>query len=83
MLLVTVDALRNVLTPDQKQALIEKITAALVEVQGENIRPVAWVRIKEFEGGDWSIGGLRLSAHDVLEMTRGDQPPSIKASTGE
>ena len=37
MLLVTVDALRNALTPDQKELLIEKITSALVEVQGENI----------------------------------------------
>jgi len=71
MLLVTVDVLRNVLTPDQKGLLIEKITTALAEVQGENIRPVAWVRINEFEGGDWAIGGRRLSAHDVLEMDNG------------
>lgn len=73
MLLVTVDALRNALTPDQKELLIEKITSALVEVQGENIRPVVAVRIKEFEGGDWAIGGQRLTAHDVLEMIRGDR----------
>lgn len=74
MLLVTVDALRNVLTPDQKELLIEKITTALVEVGGENTRPLAWVRINEFEGGDWAIGGQRLSAHDVIEMTRGNHP---------
>jgi len=71
MLLVTVDVLRNVLTPDQKELLIEKITTTLVEVQGENIRPLAWVRINEYEGGDWAIGGRRLSAHDVLEMGKG------------
>ena len=73
MLLVTVDALRNALTPDQKELLIEKITSALVEVQGENIRPVAGVRINEFEGGDWAIGGQRLTAHDVLEIIRGNR----------
>jgi 4-oxalocrotonate tautomerase len=71
MLLVTVDTLRNALTPDQKELLIERITTALVEVEGENIRPVAWVRINEYEGGDWAIGGQRLSAHDLVEMTRG------------
>lgn len=76
MLLVTVDVLKNVLTPDQKVLLIEKITTALVEVEGENIRPVAWVRINEFEGGDWAIGGQRLSAYDVLEMTSGNRPKS-------
>ena len=70
MLLVTVDALRNSLTPDQKERLIEKITDALIEVEGENIRPLAWVRIKEFEGGDWAIGGRRMSAHDVVELAR-------------
>ena len=70
MLLVTVDVIKNALTPDQKDVLIEKITNALVEAGGENIRPVCWVRINEFEGGDWAIGGQRLSAHDVLEIKR-------------
>ena len=82
MLLVTIDVLKNVLTPDQKELLIEKITTALVEVEGENIRPVAWVRINEFEGGDWAIGGQRLSAHDVLETTRGNRPRSLETGTG-
>ena len=50
MLLVTVDVLRNALTPDQKELLIEKITTALVEVEGENIRPVTWVRINGGRG---------------------------------
>lgn len=70
MLLATVDVLRNVLTPDQKDQLIEKVTAAVVDVLGENTRPVTWVRINEFEGGDWASGGRRFSAHDVLEMVR-------------
>ena len=81
MLLVTIDVLKNVLTPDQKNQLIEKVTSALVEVEGENIRPVTWVRINEFEGGDWAIGGQRLSAHDVLEMTRGNRPKFLKTGT--
>lgn len=83
MLLVTVDVLKNVLTPDQKELLIEKLTAALIDVEGENIRPVASVRINEFEGGDWAIGGRRMSAHDVLEIARGNQAPPLESSTGE
>jgi len=71
MLLVTVDVLKNALTPDQKELLIEKVTTAMVEVEGENIRPVTWVRINEFEGGDWAIGGRRLSANDVRAMAKG------------
>ena len=81
MLLVTVDALKNALTPDQKTVLIEKITNALAEVEGEKIRPLIWVRFNEFEGGDWAIGGQRLSAHHVIEMTRGNSPPSLDAGS--
>jgi 4-oxalocrotonate tautomerase len=53
---VTIDAIRNVLTPDQKEQLIEKITAAMIEVEGEHMRSLTWVRINEFESGDWAIG---------------------------
>jgi 4-oxalocrotonate tautomerase len=68
---VTIDAIRNVLTPDQKEQLIEKITAAMIEVEGENMRSLTWVRINEFESGDWAIGGRRLSATDLHAMAKG------------
>ena len=83
MLLVTIDTLKNALTPDQKELLVEKITAALVEVGSRKTRPATWVRFNEFESGDWAIGGRRLSAHDVIEMTRGNLPPFVKVSTGD
>ena len=71
MPLVTIDVIKNVFTPDQKEELIDKVTEAMVAVEGENMRPVTWVRIKEFEGGDWAIGGQPLSAADVQAMAAG------------
>lgn len=71
MPLVTIDVIKNVFTPKQKEQLIEKVTAAMVEVEGENMRPVTWVRINEFESGDWAIGGQRLSAADVQALAKG------------
>ena len=71
MPLVTIDVIKNVFTPQQKEQLIEKVTAAMVEVEGENMRPVTWVRINEFESGDWAIGGQRLSTTDVQAMAKG------------
>ena len=65
MPMVTIDVIKDVFTPEQKQALISKVTEAMIEVEGENMRPVTWVRINEFEGGDWAIGGKPLSAPDV------------------
>jgi len=72
MPLVTIDVIKNVFTPEQKDALIRKVTDAMVEVEGENMRPVTWVRIKEFEGGDWAIGGKQLAAADVHALARGE-----------
>jgi len=71
MPLVTIDVIKNVFTPQQKQKLIERVTEAMVEVEGESMRPVTWVRIAEFEGGDWAIGGRRLEAKDVHAMAGG------------
>ena len=71
MPLVTIDVIKDVFTPDQKENLIEKVTEAMVAVEGEAMRPVTWVRIKEFEGGDWAIGGQRLAATPAPETAWG------------
>lgn len=71
MPLVTIDVIKNVFTPQQKKDLIEKVTSAMIEVEGESMRPVTWVRINEFEGGDWAIGGKRLAAADVHALQKG------------
>ena len=71
MPLVTIDVIKNVFTPGQKQDLIEKVTEAMIAVEGESLRPVTWVRISEFEGGDWAIGGKALRAADVHALAAG------------
>ena len=72
MPLVTIDVIENVFTPDQKEALIDKVTEAMIEVEGEAMRPVTWVRIMEVKGGDWAIGGQKLAAADVHAMAKGE-----------
>lgn len=71
MPLVTIDVIKDVFTPKQKQDLIAKVTEAMIEVEGENMRGVTWVRIQEFEGGDWAIGGKALAAADVRALASG------------
>ena len=65
MPLVTIDVIEDVFTAEQKRQLIAKVTEAMIEVEGEAMRPVTWVRIQEFQGGDWAIGGKALRAADV------------------
>jgi 4-oxalocrotonate tautomerase len=71
MPLVTIDVIKDVFTPKQKQDLIAKVTAAMIEVEGENMRGVTWVRINEFESGDWAIGGKALKTSDVQALAAG------------
>lgn len=71
MPLVTIDVIKDVFTPNQKAELIDKVTHAMLEVEGENMRGVTWVRIQEFDSGDWAIGGQALSAADVQALAAG------------
>jgi 4-oxalocrotonate tautomerase len=71
MPLVTIDVIKDVFTPKQKQDLIAKVTAAMIEVEGENMRGVTWVRVNEFESGDWAIGGKALKTSDVQALAAG------------
>lgn len=71
MPLVDINIIRDVFTPDQKQAMIEKVTDAMVSVEGETMRGVTWVKINEVESGDWAIGGEKLTAEKVRAMASG------------
>ena len=71
MPMVTIDLIKEVFTPAQKAQMIAKVTEALVAVEGESLRGVTWVRINEFEGGDWAIGGRSLRAADVHALQAG------------
>jgi 4-oxalocrotonate tautomerase len=70
MSLVTIDIIKNVFTAEQKDQLIDKVTEAMIEVEGEALRSVTWVRIVEIEEGDWAVGGRRLTAAAVHEEMR-------------
>ena len=76
MPLVTIDVIKDVFTPSQKQQLIKGVTEAMVAVEGEPLRGVTWVRIKEFEQGDWALGGQALQARDVHAMAKGVRTPA-------
>ncbi|MEM1144071.1 MAG: 4-oxalocrotonate tautomerase family protein [Pseudomonadota bacterium] len=72
MPLVTIDVIKDVFSKEQKAALISGVTEAMVEVEGENMRPVTWVKIHEVENGDWAIGGNQLDASAVHALARGE-----------
>ena len=69
MPLVTIDVIKDVFTSEQKKTIIEKVTDAMVAVEGEAMRQVTWVKINEIAQNDWAIGGQRLDAAAVHAMS--------------
>jgi 4-oxalocrotonate tautomerase len=66
--LIRVTLIENVFTSVQKQQMIEKLTDALVSVEGEKLRPLTWVVIEEVKDGDLGIGGKVLSTNEAREL---------------
>ena len=71
MPLIQVKLVENVFSPEQKGEIIERLTDAMVEIEGENMRPVTWVTIEEVSSGDWGIGGNALTTDDVKALQAG------------
>ena len=68
MPLVDVQLIEGVFDKSQKQAMIRKITDAMVEIEGEAMRGVTWVRVHEVQSGNWGIGGRSMTTADVKAM---------------
>ncbi|HLU07546.1 MAG TPA: tautomerase family protein [Woeseiaceae bacterium] len=68
---IQVHAIRDVFNAEQKREVIEKLTDAMVSVEGENLRGVTWVSFHEVESGDWGIGGQCLTTADVKALQKG------------
>ena len=71
MPLVNVKVIEDVFTPAQKREMVEKLTEAMVSIEGENMRAVTWVVVEEVKSGDWGIGGNALTTNDVLNLAAG------------
>ena len=48
--------------------MIEKVTEAMVSVEGENLRDKTVVILEEVKSGDWAVGGKTLSTDDVKHL---------------
>jgi len=70
MPIINVKLIEDVFTKQQKQQMIEKLTEAMIEIEGEEMRPVTMVYIEDIKQGDWGIGGKCMTAADVHELQR-------------
>ncbi|MBN9073725.1 MAG: tautomerase family protein [Rhizobiales bacterium] len=68
MPLVDIEVIEGVFDDKQKADMIRKVTDAMVEVEGEGMRGVTWVRVKEVRSRQWGIGGKTPSAEEIRAM---------------
>jgi 4-oxalocrotonate tautomerase len=77
MTLIQVKVIEGVFTAPQKREIVERLTDAMVAIEGENMRRHIWCVIEEVPSGDWAIGGHALTADDVRALGRdGNNAPS-------
>ena len=68
---ITVSTVRGILDIGQKQALLERITDLMVEIEGQGnpeFRKVVWVKIDEQDPSHWSLGGMTASSEQIAQM---------------
>jgi 4-oxalocrotonate tautomerase len=72
MPLVNIEVIENVFTAAQKKKMIEKVTDAMISIEGEALRPYTLVKIDEVKDGNWSVGGKIVTVDDVhrLQQTK-------------
>ncbi len=68
MPLIQVKLINGVFGAAEKQQIIERLTDAMVSIEGEALRPVTWVTIEEVPSGEWGIGGQAMRTEDVQAM---------------
>ena len=69
---INVKLIEGVFSPEQKREIIQRLTDAMVAVEGENMRQVTTVVIDDTtKSGDWAIGGQCRTTEAVHALARG------------
>jgi 4-oxalocrotonate tautomerase len=77
MPLINVKTVEGVLTPEQKQDIIRKLTDAMVSIEGEGVRSVTWVVIEEVKSGSWGIAGNPVTTADAKALASSNPKGSV------
>jgi 4-oxalocrotonate tautomerase len=69
--LIQVKVVAGVFTAQQKHEIIERLTDAMVAIEGESMRQSTWCLVEEVASGAWGIGGQPITADDERALARG------------
>jgi 4-oxalocrotonate tautomerase len=71
MPLIQVKVIEGVFSASQKREMVQKLTDAMVAIEGEKLRAVTTVIVEEVKSGDWGLGGKPLTTADVKALGAG------------
>lgn len=68
---VQIKLIEGVFSDEQKHQMLNKVTDAMLSVEGENMRQVTSVIIEEVKSGDWAMSGKLLETEEVKSLAAG------------
>lgn len=68
MPLATIKVIEGVFSGLEKQRMIEKVSEAIISIEGENLREKTVVLLEEIKSGDWGFGGKTLASDTVKKL---------------
>ena len=68
MPLATIKVIEGVFSGHEKQRMIEKVSEAMISVEGENLREKTVVLLEEVKSGDWGFGGKTVATDAVKKL---------------
>jgi len=71
MPLISVKVVEGVFNRDEKREIIERLTDAMVAIEGENMSQVTWCIVEEVKSGDLGIAGNALTTEQVRALAAG------------
>ena len=75
MPIVNVKLIEGVFSAEQKRQMIERITDAMVSVEGERMRALTTVIVEDVKSGDWGIAGSSVTTDMVKDVQSGKEKP--------
>ena len=60
-----IKVIEGVFTPEEQRELVERVSEAVMAVEGEALRPFTVTAVTETPSGSWAVGGQALTSEDV------------------
>ena len=65
---IDIKVIEGVFTPEEKREMVERVSEAVIAVEGEALRPLTHAAITETPSGEWALGGQAKSADEVKAL---------------